>query len=82
MLGHVTSSVYLEISMVVVVEGVEIRCRCWNVGTPPPVGEKDMRAILNGRTRRGCVTFNVSKTLHFHTSKGQKEEEKEERHDT
>lgn len=47
-----TSYVYLEISMVVIVEGVEIGCRCWNVGTSPPVGVRNIKTILNGRKQQ------------------------------
>lgn len=62
--------------MVVIVEGVEIGRRCWNVGASPPVGSTNTKTILNGRKRRGCVTFNPLMTLHFNTCEKNQEEQR------
>lgn len=61
--------------MVVIVEGVKIGCRCWNIRTSPPVGGRSIKTLLNGRKQSGCVTFVALTTLHFNTSKDKKEEE-------
>lgn len=62
--------------MVDIVEGLEIGCRCWNVGaSSPPVGMRNLNIAFNGRKQHGCVTFKVPMTLHFNTSKGKEEEE-------
>lgn len=79
-LGDGNSYAYLEISMIVVVEGVEIRGRSWDVGTsPPPLDMESTNTSWNRRGQRGCVIFNVALTLHFNTSNGK---EQEERHRT
>lgn len=58
-LGEGDGDAHLEISVIVVVEGVEIRGRRWDVGTsPPPLDtEKTQRAV--GMGGGGCVVFNV-----------------------
>lgn len=79
-LGGADSYVYLEISMIVVVEGVEIGGRSWDVGTsPPPLDTETTKTSWTGREQRSCVLFNLSTTLHFKTSK---EKEQGEHHRT
>lgn len=53
-LGDGDSYAYLEISVIVVVEGVEIRGRSWDVGTsPPPLDMESTKTSWNGRGQRG-----------------------------
>lgn len=52
-LGDGNSYAYLEISMIVVVEGVEIRGGSWDVGTsPPPLDIESTKTSWNGRGLR------------------------------
>lgn len=50
-LGDGNSYAYLEISMIVVVEGVEIRGRSWDVGTS--LTPLDMESTKTSWNRRG-----------------------------
>lgn len=75
-LGDSNNYAYLEISVIVVVEGVEIGGRSWDVGTsPPPLDMESTKTSWNGRGQRGCVVFNVPLTLHFNKSNRKEQEE-------